>query len=79
MCIRDSPNPVDDYVRVAIHDYLPQSASISFYTMDGSLVHQQALRGTAETIDLSHLPPGVYVYELEDKGQRIGGSKLVKL
>ena len=30
------PNPTDDFVRITFHDYLPQSASISYYL---SLIH----------------------------------------
>ena len=40
---------------------------------------QQALSGVTELIDLSSLTSGVYVYELYDGIQHLGGGKVVKM
>ena len=73
------PNPVEDMMRVAIHDYLPQQAIIRLYNLEGQLVVQQALSGVTELIDLSSLTSGVYVYKLYDGIQHLGGGKVVKM
>jgi len=72
------PNPVEDYIRIAIHDYLPQSASIRIYNQQGRLMMTKTLAGTTTLIDMSGLAPGVYVYEVYDVGERLGGGKMVK-
>ena len=73
------PNPVEDMMRVAIHDYLPQQAIIRLYNLEGQLVVKQALSGVTELIDLSSLTSGVYVYKLYDGVQHLGGGKVVKM
>ena len=73
------PNPVEDMMRVAIHDYLPQQAIIRLYNLEGQLVVQQALSGVTELIDLSSLTAGVYVYKLYDGIKHLGGGKVVKM
>jgi len=73
------PNPAEDYIRVAIHDYIPQSASIRVYDQRGSLTMTATLDRAATLINVSALATGVYVYEVYDETIRISSGKIVKI
>ena len=73
------PNPVTDVTRVAMHDYLPQDASIRFYNQAGQPVQKSALSGVTTLIDMTDLMPGVYIYEVWDKNVRLSSGKVVKV
>lgn len=73
------PNPVEDVTRIAFHDYLPQDASIMIYSSEGRAVMTKTLSSVTTLIDMNPLTAGMYVYEIFDKGQKIGSGKLVKV
>ena len=73
------PNPVEDVTRVAIHDYLPQAATIRFYNLSGQLVQKSALAGVTTLVDMSDLMAGVYFYEIWDGHVRLSSGKVVKV
>ncbi len=73
------PNPVETVTRVAIHDYLPQSAVMRIYNQSGQLVQTATLTGVTTTVDMSALTSGVYVYEVWDGKKRLSGGKVVKM
>ena len=63
------PNPTDDFVRITFHNYLPQKASIAYYSITGQLVHKERLGGGANVLDLSGLAAGTYFYVITDQGE----------
>ena len=73
------PNPVETVTRVAIHDYLPQSAVMRIYNQSGQMVQMTTLGGVTTTVDMSALTSGVYVYEVWDGVKRLSGGKVFKM
>lgn len=73
------PNPVDDYCRIAIHNYLPQEAIIRLKDIKGQLINQKVLLGQETLIDLSEQSAGFYLYEIWDRGVMLKSGKLVKI
>ena len=71
------PNPTDDFVRITFHDYLPQSASVSYYNMTGQLVYKERLFGGANVLDLSGLQAGGYFFVIRDQGELVETGKQV--
>lgn len=73
------PQPTSNFLRVAIHDYLPHKAVFYIYDNQGHLVIESNLRSTEETIDISELPSGMYYYQVRDGKNLLGSDKLVKV
>ena len=73
------PQPVTDYMRVAIHDYLPQSARFLMLDVQGQVVLEKKLSGQESSVDLSLLSGGIYYYQVWDGLQLIGKDKVVKI
>lgn len=73
------PQPTHDYLRVAIHNYLPHRASLHIYDNQGHLVLESDLRATESTIDISEIPAGMYFYQIRDGQNLIDSDKLIKV
>ena len=73
------PNPVEEYTRLLIHDYLPENARMIIYDASGKRVHSVKVRGGENNIYLGGLNQGVYVYEILDVGVWVYGGKFVKM
>ena len=73
------PQPVSDYLRVAIHDYLPQSARFVMHDVQSQVVLEKKLSGQESIVDLTPLAAGMYYYQVWDGLQLIGKNKLVKI
>ena len=72
------PNPVEEYTRLLIHDYLPENARMIIYDASGKKVHSVKVHGGENNIYLGGLGQGVYVYEILDVGVWVYGGKFVK-
>ena len=73
------PNPVQDFTRVAIHDYLPQEAFIRFFDQQGRVVLSEHLGGVTTLVDLSNIHSGIYNYEVWDGQLKLSNGKIVKI
>jgi len=73
------PNPVEDYCRIAFHNYIPNKALIKILDSQGQVVMQDDLEVRDQVIDLTTLHSGIYFYEVIDKGSVIKSGKLVKI
>jgi hypothetical protein len=76
--VQTFPNPFQDQFSVVFHDYYPQRAVVTYYTLAGQLVHQQRIFHGWNTVDGSGWPSGIYFYEVWDGGRRLGSGKVVK-
>ena len=68
-----------DVTRVAMHDYLPQDATIRIYNQSGQLMKTTALPSVTTIVDMRELTAGVYIYEVWDKQVRLSSGKVVKV
>ncbi len=62
--VRVWPNPSDGHVRIA----LEKDASMEVVDLQGRVVSSHQLKSGVSTIDLQHLPAGVYVVTSEGRG-----------
>lgn len=73
------PNPTTDQLLVQLNETtVQQPTTLSIYNMQGQLVHQQQTRQINTTIDVAQMPSGIYLLQVEQDGQSIGYSKIVK-
>ena len=69
-----SPNPAHNKIRIQ-HQ---KSGILQLYNPQGKMLLQQHLNETGQqTIDITHLPVGVYVYEFLVDGRAVENGKLV--
>ena len=68
------PNPVRGLLRLRLPNYLPAS-QLTLHDLQGRVVMQQKLSGS-QTIDVTHLPPGLYTVKLQ-LGQAVEIRKVI--
>ena len=76
--VQTFPNPFPDQFSVVLSDYYPQRAVVTYYTLAGQRIHQQRLFHGWNTVDGTHWPSGIYLYEVWDGGQQLASGKVVK-
>ncbi|MCL2416783.1 MAG: leucine-rich repeat protein [Bacteroidales bacterium] len=67
------PNPFTDIIHIAE----AEGFSLQVLTQTGAVVHTQRLTTSLETVNLQHLPAGIYILRLEKDGQ-IRTTRVVK-
>ncbi|HRO09844.1 MAG TPA: T9SS type A sorting domain-containing protein, partial [Saprospiraceae bacterium] len=72
------PNPVSDYLLVTLSEYVPAAGSIHIVDMQGRTVATQRIYYGQNTIDMQHLPQGIYAWILSDGGTVVKEGKIVK-
>ena len=72
------PNPGRTEFTVSVEHFTPGSI-FSLYDLSGRCVMHQRLSETAEIIDVSFLPSGVYIYEVYNKESIQGRGKWIKV
>ncbi|MBP6826273.1 MAG: T9SS type A sorting domain-containing protein [Saprospiraceae bacterium] len=68
------PNPARDIVRFAVPGAGHVEAEVTLFNQQGEKVRQAQIGGKSNSLDLSGLPVGVYLYELRGKNWRSGGK-----
>ena len=71
------PNPFTDVVHItgAVAVETWRAASLQIFNTAGTIVHTQTISSPDETINLGHLPPGMYIIRLEN-GETV---KMIKI
>ncbi len=72
------PNPVKDQLNLTIYDYLPQKGMIQMFDARGNKVLSTRVYHGWNNVDMTRLLPGVYVYNIVDKGVVLKSGKVVK-
>ena len=72
------PNPVRDYLLVTLSEYVPAAGSIHIVDMQGREVTTQRIYYGQNTIDMRHLPQGIYAWILRDGSTVVKEGKIVK-
>ncbi|MGF1565079.1 MAG: T9SS type A sorting domain-containing protein, partial [Flavobacteriales bacterium] len=70
------PNPVSESFTIEVVSYNFQPVEVAVYNLHGKHVKQYLMINSVETVDASHLEPGVYLVSSSDGLWR---SKLIKL
>ena len=73
------PNPVRSQLRLTFHNYLPRSATLSLYSLDGHLVLSQHELRQVSLMDVSKLVSGTYIYEIREEGNLMRTGKIIKV
>jgi len=73
------PNPVSDIINILLDDRY-QNVNIQIFRIDGKKVYDAAKTGSGNliSINVNHLPTGVYIYKLTSFGQIFRSGKFVK-
>lgn len=76
-----APNPATYSITVKVEGLSgnPGSQSMTLFTPLGNAVLNETFSGNAGSIQVGHLQPGVYFYELRSDGQVVATGKLVRL
>ena len=72
------PNPVKDILNLTIYDYLPQNGIISIFDNKGQMILTQKVYNGWNNVDMSHLVPASYFYNITDEGKIIKSGKIIK-
>lgn len=67
------PNPASETVAVRWDG--PEAGELRIFATDGRLLHTQSLVGGQSSIDLSELPSGIFLVQLQSRGQ-VGTQRL---
>ena len=73
------PNPCRGAVNVTVGGYLPREAKVVLYDAVGQVRKTRAVRHGRNTLRLDGLRPGIYFYEVKEKGVLLGSGRLVKM
>ncbi|MCW3128232.1 MAG: hypothetical protein JWO03_3890 [Bacteroidetes bacterium] len=63
------PNPADDQIHIRFNEKMIGN-SVRIYSLLGSEVVSHSIGGAQETIDVSILPSGLYIYSIIDKNNK---------
>jgi hypothetical protein len=74
--IRVSPNPVRDICTVYIPDKATEKIDLQLFDQQGRVVRSIQWTGASGQIDMSGLPAGAYIYNLQGKGWKKAGKVL---
>lgn len=73
------PNPTEGQLLVNIQDYIPEHAIFYLYDIMGKRVFQQRVFNGWNSLDLTALPVGTYLYIVKDRDKVIGRGKVVRI
>lgn len=72
------PNPVEDNLKVTMHDDLAGPLTAFFYSVYGQIVHSETVPDANKIeIDISHLRSGIYILKITD-GKRNYYNRIIK-
>jgi PKD domain/Secretion system C-terminal sorting domain len=73
------PNPVEDFLLVTLGEYIPQHGQIAIYDISGRPVRTQRIYYGQNTVDMTGLVAGMYVWKVMDGKVEIRSGKVVKM
>jgi len=65
--LRLFPNPSSDYVNVLLESGEYQTRRLTIYGLSGTILTTVEFYGSQTTIDISNLPPGIYIVGIEEE------------
>lgn len=68
------PNPTRDQLNIELEEAGRYVAG--FYAMDGRYVHEVQINGLVNTIDVGHLPEGIYMLRLVEGEELVGTTRV---
>jgi hypothetical protein len=77
--IQAFPNPVHHALTLTAAADIPWGSRLRIYNAQGQIVRNQAFRMASETVEVSGLPSGLYLWAIECGGRVLGSGKVVKL
>ena len=73
------PNPVETNLLITISDYIPIEGKIELYNLLGQKLHDQRLYYGHNSLDISRLGHGSYVYKITDGRHKLAEGKIIKI
>ncbi|MBS1612439.1 MAG: T9SS type A sorting domain-containing protein [Bacteroidetes bacterium] len=72
-----SPNPGSGYFTLELSQQPNRNTTLQLYSLTGQLLSTHLLQNEATNIDVSTLPKGIYMWQLEADGKTIQNGKLI--
>ena len=72
------PNPMSNSLTINLSEGLVNKANIELYDAVGRLVIKESLANAHNTINVSNLQDGIYIYKISSSGSSLKVGKLVK-
>lgn len=76
--IRAYPNPVQSTFVVTLNSSLPESGMIHLYDITGRKVRTQRIVHGRNSVDMTALPDGVYLYQVRDRTSLLHAGRVIK-
>jgi hypothetical protein len=73
------PNPVQDYLLITLGEYVPAHGQVMIYDVTGRPIITQRIYYGQNSVDMSALSAGVYVWKVMDGKREIKEGKVVKI
>ncbi len=73
------PNPVQDFLLITLGEYVPAFGQVMIYDVTGRPVITQRIYYGQNSVDMSALPAGMYVWKLMDGAYEVKEGKVVKM
>jgi hypothetical protein len=73
------PNPVQDYLLITLGEYVPAHGQVMIYDVTGRPVITQRIYYGQNSVDMSALQAGMYVWKVMDGKREIKEGKVVKI
>jgi hypothetical protein len=72
-----SPNPCNEILIIQLNNYLPQHMVLNMFSLDGIPILTKKIVEGSNLIDTEHIPIGVYLIEINERGKMMYSSKLM--
>ncbi len=70
------PNPAENFINI-----VSEGKSLDYfrlYSIDGKIIFESKIRNEIETVNISHLKPGLYFLKITDKNNKSSSIKILK-
>jgi hypothetical protein len=79
LSIQVFPNPTQQWLNITSAGLIPASCTLRLLDLSGRLVLEEPLLDYTRQVSVENLPPGCYLLEILENGQRIEVKKVIKL
>ena len=74
------PNPTTDYITIELSNVSSASEVVIYNSFGQIILHQRNLNDSSTTLDVTHLPAGIYTVSILDKNKKtIYSNELIRL
>jgi len=72
------PNPFQEVLNISFFQQPVDRIELIIYELTGRIIDTYRIRSTTTHLEMDHLPPGMYFYQIKEKGLLLDHGKLMK-